>query len=370
VDQSHFKAVKSHHQQWNAVLITFPNIIAEKMSRKHNQKTVSKMDAADEKSHSMEKAKEHAYFSLACTSVMNTHLLRSLKESNASSVAERWEWDMRCPICESFLGCWICVVDTSEIKLSGNQQRKNRNTALLAKSHYKKYHALEKAISLVQSHERLRNAPAAQSKQIQVTPVASTLPPKISARHSQGVKRKSDNTAAVSKKLRTRNATVSNKPVDSKTDEADKADESTESTESSESVEPPEIPTMNRKINSDSKPLSHLSKQSNSYPVHDRSAYHSGASIPLSTKAASSPMSAKFQDRESKAPASAESRGSSSNENVQKVTKVYNLKPTQFQPTHDADGFYLGPDLKPRLDKPRGWVPGCDSDEEDIDDSY
>jgi len=329
------------------------------------------MDAADEKSHPMEKAKEHAYFSLACTSVMNTHLLRSLKESNASSVAERWEWDMRCPICESFLGCWICVVDTSEIKLSDNQQRKNRNTALLAKSHYKKYHALEKAISLVQSHERLRSAPAAQSK---VTPVASTLPPKISARHSQGVKRKSNNTAAVSKKLRTQNATVSNKPVDSETDEADKADESSsessESLESDISVEPPQIPTMNRKINSDPKPLPHPSKQSNLYPIHDRSAYHSSASIPLSSKAAPSPMSAKSQDRESKAPASAESRGSSSNENVQKVTKVYNLKPTQFQPTHDADGFYLGPDLKPRLDKPRGWLPGCDSDEEDIDDSY
>ena len=132
------------------------------------------MDAADEKSHPMEKAKEPAYFSLACTKILRTRLLRSLKESNTSPVAERWEWEMLCPICESFLGYWICAVDISEITLSANQQRKNRNTALLAKSHYKKYHALGKAISLIQSHEHVTNAPAAQAKPSQVTPVAPT----------------------------------------------------------------------------------------------------------------------------------------------------------------------------------------------------
>jgi hypothetical protein len=93
------------------------------------------------------------------------------------------------------------------------------------------------------------------------------------------------------------------------------------------------------------------------------------------------------KDRESQTPARVKSRESSSNEDVQKVatdkstavfepevnekhriqqrsTKIYNLKP---QPTHDENGYYLGPDLKPRLDKPPGWIPG---DEEEIDDSY
>lgn len=234
------------------------------------------MDAADKKYYPFSTAKEPAHFSLACTKVMNTRLLRSLGESHTSPSAKRWEWEMRCPMCESFLGYWTVAVDVNKIKLSANQQRKNRNASLLARSHYKKYHALEKAIKLIQSDEHLASTLAAQSKSTQNSPAALIPPPKMLEQRNQGVKRKSSEVVhpAVNKKSRM-NVGVRNK-TDSETGESDESAES-----SDESVKPSEIKPM--KFHSNSKQISRLSsKQSNSYPVHNSTARtDASTSVPL-----------------------------------------------------------------------------------------
>jgi len=78
------------------------------------------------------------HFTLAGAAALNSRLIRKIELSTDASQS-RTEWQLLCPLCQSFLGYWICA--HNDAALSTNQQRKNRNTMLLGKSHYRKIHA-------------------------------------------------------------------------------------------------------------------------------------------------------------------------------------------------------------------------------------
>lgn len=121
------------------------------MSRKLPLEQVRQLDAADLIAHPIEKAKEPACFTLCGAAALNSYLLRNASDQMANT---RAEYELVCPCCKSFIGFWIYA--PSDVPLSSNQQRKNRNTLLMGKSHYRKFHeesALMGKQTLAQSSE-------------------------------------------------------------------------------------------------------------------------------------------------------------------------------------------------------------------------
>jgi TPR repeat protein len=107
------------------------------MSHKYTPKEVREFDAADQQNCPATRVNETAHFTLAGKAALNAQLLSKLSDTLASG---RTEWELKCPVthCNSFLGFWICA--PADVPLSDNQIRKNRNTDLMAKSHFKKFH--------------------------------------------------------------------------------------------------------------------------------------------------------------------------------------------------------------------------------------
>jgi len=108
------------------------------MSRKLTSAQVRQQDLQDSISHPMVQTDQVVDFTLAGAAALNSRLIRKIGLATDASQS-RTEWQLLCPLCQSFLGYWICAHNGAA--LSTNQQRKNRNTMLLGKSHYRKIHA-------------------------------------------------------------------------------------------------------------------------------------------------------------------------------------------------------------------------------------
>lgn len=85
-----------------------------------------KQDADDEVHHPFTRAQQPAYFTLCGAVILNIQLLEHTESSTS-----RTQWKLHCPLCKSFIGFWICA--PSDVELSPNQKRKNRNTNLMGK---------------------------------------------------------------------------------------------------------------------------------------------------------------------------------------------------------------------------------------------
>lgn len=115
------------------------------MSRKLPVEQVRQLDASDKVSHPVEKATEPACFTFCGAAALHSYLNRNASNPMAKT---RTEWELVCPLCNSFIGFWIDA--PSDVPLSQNQQRTNRNTSLMGKSHYRKFHEADVARRVLQ----------------------------------------------------------------------------------------------------------------------------------------------------------------------------------------------------------------------------
>ncbi len=78
----------------------------------------------------------------------------------------RTMWQLLCPVCNSFVGFWVCA--PFNVSLSPNQKRKNRNTSRVGVSHCRKFHPAHVAYHQTQMQEHTMI-------QLQVNPPSSWM---------------------------------------------------------------------------------------------------------------------------------------------------------------------------------------------------